>query len=1104
MINRITLSIVIWATFLASCQRTVDSDNSLEEEALFQKISSDSTGISFSNDLVFDKEFNIFTYRNFYNGGGVAIGDINNDGLVDIYFTSNLKKNVLYLNQGGLKFKDITFAAGVAGTRAWSTGVSMADVNADGYLDIYVCNSGDIEGDNKQNELFINNGDLTFTESAKEYGLDDRGFSTHAAFFDYDKDGDLDAYLLNNSYQAIGSFNLMTNKRPKRDSVGGDKFFKNENGKFIDISEEANIYGSVIGFGLGVTVGDINMDGWQDIFVSNDFFERDYLYINQQDGTFKESLTEQMNSISAASMGADLADINNDLYPDIFVTDMLPEPLDRLKQVTTFENWDKINYNVNNGYYWQYNRNMLHLNNGNGTFSEVARLSGVAATDWSWGALFFDMDNDGYKDIFVANGINQDITDLDYLNFISSDETKKKIISETGVDYKGLIDPIPYSKVPNYAFRNKGGVDFENVSKSWGLGDSINSNGSAFGDLDNDGDLDLVVSNVNSRAAIYKNTASEIGNHNFTKLILKGDKGNSHAFGAKIFITTAAGKQYYEQMPIRGFQSSVDSRINIGVGNNKVIDSLVVIWPNGQETVLIDVEVNQIIELHIGDAEKGASTTTKPIEKEIFTKLLGNPFDYEHKENSFVDFDRDRLTYHMNSTVGPKMAKADVNGDGLEDIFIGGAKGFAGELFVQSSNGNFSKSDQEVFKADLNSEDTSIVFFDADGDSDQDIFVASGGNEFGQFDGNLRDRLYLNDGSGNFTKSENALLTKNKFATGTAAAGDFDKDGDIDLFVGVRLIPFLYGVAPDSFLYVNDGKGNFTVDQNSIDTFKEFGMVTNAAWSDIDADGDLDLVCVGEYMPITIIENKEGVLAKSNSYSALSDKNGWWNTMWLGDIDSDGDIDIIAGNHGLNSRFKASAEKPLKLYVNDFDANGTAEQILTTTIEGEIYPFTLKHDLVTQLPSLKKDYLKYQSYNSEKMGDIFSEEILQSSKVYEANFLSTTLFLNNGISDFEVVELPTESQFAPVFAIDVFDYNSDGKLDILLGGNFFEAKPEAGRYDASYGTFLTLSPQGQWQSVPSIRTGLREKGQIRSFIRLEQERLLLIGKNKDAISTLSF
>ena len=620
----------------------------------------------------------------------------------------------------------------------------MVDINADGYLDIYVCNSGDIAGDNKQNELFINNGDLTFAERAEEHGLDDRGFSTHAAFFDYDKDGDLDAYLLNNSYQAIGSFNLMKNKRPERDSVGGDKFFRNEDGKFVDISEEANIYGSVIGFGLGVTVGDINMDGWQDIFVSNDFFERDYLYINQQDGTFKESLTEQMNSISAASMGADLADINNDLYPDIFVTDMLPEPLERLKQVTTFENWDKITYNVKNGYYWQYNRNMLHLNNRNGTFSEVARLAGVAATDWSWGALFFDMDNDGHKDIFVANGIHQDITDLDYLNFISSDETKKRIISKSGVDYKGLIDPIPFSKVPNYAFRNTGGLIFDDVSNSWGLGDSINSNGSAFGDLDNDGDLDLVVSNVNNLAHIYRNTTSDRGANNFIKLVLKGNGENLQAFGAKVYLKDSSSYQYYEQMPIRGFQSSIDSRINIGIGKTASIDTLKVVWPNGTATIKTNVEANQTIELNISDGSKQLAIN-EPKPDPLF-KDMASPIEYQHYENSFVDFDRDRLTYHMNSTRGPVMAKADVNGDGLEDVFIGGAKGYESQLFIQGEGGAFINSKQKEFANHSQSEDTDVIFFDADGDSDQDLYVASGGNEYGQFDGNLRDRLYINNG----------------------------------------------------------------------------------------------------------------------------------------------------------------------------------------------------------------------------------------------------------------------------------------------------------------------------------------------------------------------
>ncbi|WP_416171422.1 CRTAC1 family protein [Algoriphagus boritolerans] len=565
---RVILPYLFFLSFLFSCQK--DPTKVL---TLYQEVAADTSGVDFRNDLSFDEDFNVFTYRNYYNGGGVAIGDINNDGFADLYFTANLGPNKLYLNKGDFKFEDITETAGVAGTRAWSTGVAMADVNGDSFLDIYVCNSGDISGDNKQNELFINQGDGTFIEMAEEYGLADQGFSTHAVFFDYDKDGDLDVYLLNNSYQAIGSFNKMQNERPNRDPVGGDKLFRNDGGKFTDVSEEAGIYGSIIGFGLGITIGDVNQDTWPDIFISNDFFEKDYLYLNNQDGTFTESLESSMRSISAASMGADIADINGDGLLDIFVTDMLPEPQTRLKQVTTFENWDKFQFNKTHGYHYQFSRNMLHVNNGDGTFSEMGRLGNVEATDWSWGALMFDMDNDGMRDIFVANGIYQDITDLDYLNFIDDEQTKSQIISEGGVNYKALIDPIPVNPIPNYAFHNLGELKFENKAEAFGLSQPIHSNGAAYGDLDNDGNLDLVVNNVNQPAQIFKNQGKTLNPNNHSlqvKLIGKGQ--NTQAIGAQIRMTAGDQIFYAEQMPNRGFQSSVDPKITIGLGTLEQVD----------------------------------------------------------------------------------------------------------------------------------------------------------------------------------------------------------------------------------------------------------------------------------------------------------------------------------------------------------------------------------------------------------------------------------------------------------------------------------------------------------------------------------------------------
>lgn len=1096
------LSFILIVTAFVGC-RSTSEEIKTTPLTLFQRL--ENSGVTFTNQLHYDEEFNIYTYRNFYNGGGVAIGDVNNDGLPDIYFTGNQVSNKLYLNKGNLQFEDITEAAGVGGTKAWSTGVSMADINGDGHLDLYVCNSGDVKGDNKQNELFINNGDLTFTEQAVEYGLDDRGFSTHAAFFDFDKDGDLDVYLLNNSYQAIGSFNLMQNERPVRDSVGGDKLYLNDGGRFVDISEQAGIYGSVIGFGLGVTVGDVNNDGWQDIFISNDFFEKDYLYVNNQDGTFSEVMEQSMPSISAASMGADMADFNNDGRPDIFVTDMLPEPLERVKQVTTFENWDKITYNVTNGYHYQYNRNMLHLNNGDGTFSEIGRFAGVAATDWSWGALFFDMDNDGQKDIFVANGIYQDITDLDYLNFISDEEVMKKIITDKGVDYKALIDPVPVNPVPNYTFKNEGNFTFSNMAETWGLATPVHSNGSAYGDLDNDGDLDLVVNNVNLESFLYENRSEEVyPERKHLKIKLLGSGKNTNAIGAKISVRLKDQNQYFEHMPIRGFQSSIDPVITIGLGEADQVDELQVKWPDNTITVLNSVKANQLLVL---SQENGIPMTTTVANKTvnpIFKSSTLTP-DHKHEENSFVDFDRDRLTYHMLSMEGPRLAIGDVNGDGDDDIYIGGAKGQSGKLFLYSK-GSYLDSKNVIFELDASSEDTDAVFVDVDNDGDLDLIIAGGGNEFSVGSAELRDRLYFNDGKGNFSKVDNELFKKNRLITSSIVPADYDNDGLTDLFIGSRAMPFLYGVPANSFIYKNSGDGNFEdVTQKVAPELNKIGMVTDAIWTDIDEDNDLDLLVVGEWMAIEVFENNDGYFKKITEKYGLENYKGWWNTIKAADVDNDGDIDFIVGNHGTNSRFKASPESPLALYVNDFDKNGTAEHILCVTEGEKQIPYTLKHELVAQMPSLKKKYLKYKNYNDKSLTEIFTPEQLEKSVINSATHLSSAVLLNNN-GKFKIIDLPPQAQFSPVYAITAEDFDNDGILDLLIGGNFRGAKPEAGKYDASYGLFLKGTGEGKFVPLGSGASGISVKGDIRDIqqVQVSGKKIIFIALNNDSIKAFTY
>ncbi len=1093
LLNR-TLIRVIWLLmplFIYSCGKKAGEQ---QGKHLFTLMPASVTHADFVNHLDYDKQlknkFNIYTYRNFYNGGGVGLGDVNNDGLIDIFMTSNMGPNVLYLNKGDFEFEDISLRAGITGKGQWSTGVSFADVNGDGWVDIYVCNSGNVEGDERHNELYINNGDLTFSEKAKDYGIGDNGYSTHGAFFDYDKDGDLDLYLLNNSFRAIGSFNLKENQRFIRDSIGGDKLFRNDSNKFTDVSAQAGIYGSVIGFGLGVTVGDIDQDGWMDIYVSNDFFERDYIYLNNHDGTFKEALTDMMPCVSAASMGADMADINNDRFPEIFSTDMIPEHDDRLKTKTTFDSWDNYSSNVKNGYHQQFTRNMLQLNNADGTFSEIGRLAGVYATDWSWGALILDLDNDGLKDLFVANGIYKDLTDQDYIEYFSNRDMAMSIVSGKKVDYKTLIDAIPSVKIPSYAFKNMGGYRFQNMATPWGLDTPSFSNGSAYGDLDNDGDLDLVVNNVNMPMFIYRNeTSNQLPENHFLKVIIKGEHGNTDAIGTKITVKHKGKSFYLEQMPVRGFKSTVDSRPNLGLGPLTMVDSLIVEWPDGRVTVMTDVQTNQTLTLYQKDALTMSLQMVDSLgsQNDFFEDISAEGrINFLHKEDDFDDFKRERLIYHMMSTEGPRMCKGDVNGDGLDDIYVGGAKGQPGALMIQLKNGTFVPVEKPLFEADKISEDIDCAMFDADQDGDLDLYVASGGNEFPSSSSALSDRLYINNGKGHFVKSGQILPAGKYENTSCVRAEDFDNDGVVELFVGIRLKPFLYGVPVNGYLLENDGKGNFTnVTSQIAPELQDIGMIRDMLWEDVDGDGDKDMIIAGDWMPLKIFINEKGVFKEKKDAFGAGKTQGWWNCLASGDFDKDGDVDFIAGNHGLNSRFKASAEKPVSMYVNDFDLNGSVEQIICVYDGDSSYPLALKHDLIRQLPGLGRKYKKYEMYKCQQITDIFPPEQLKSSIHLDANVLETSLFINNGSGQFTRESLPVEVQFSPVFAADVADYNGDGNLDILLGGNLYNVKPEVGRYDASYGSFLLGDGRGGFRNIPPKLSGFHLNGEVRGIMEIK-------------------
>jgi len=1077
------------------------------------------TGIDFVNQVDYTDDFNPYIYKNFYNGGGVAIGDINNDGLSDIFFCGNLQPNKLYLNKGNFQFEDITKESSVASKGVWSTGVSFVDINGDGYLDIYVCKSGTPEGKNRHNELFINNGDLTFTERAKEYGIADLGLSVHAAFFDYDKDGDLDCYLLNNSIRSVGGYDLIKDQREIRDPLGGNKLYRfksplegEQRGVFIDVSEEAGIYGSQIGFGLGVTIGDVNKDGWLDMFVSNDFFERDYLYINNTDGTFDEALEDYIQEISLGSMGADMADINNDTYPEIFVTEMLPENDARMKTTAVFEDWDKYQRNLMTGYYRQFPRNVLQLNIEGQSFSEIGRLAGVHATDWSWGALILDMDNDGLKDLFVANGIYKDLTDHDYINYMADPATIRQILIEESMGVKKLIDMVPSNPIPNYAFQNQGELTFENRASEWGLNIPSHSNGSAYGDLDNDGDLDLVVNNVNMPSFVFRNNAEMVlENNNYLMFKLVGERFNTYGLGTKITIRDRNSTFYQELAPFRGFQSTVDPRIHFGLGNIDEVDSVIVQWLDGRRTILTDVPTNQEITIYQKKASGTADFNTVAVEdlqEPVFTDVSDNvSWTYQHVENDYVDFDRDRLLFHMRSNEGPKMCKGDVNGDGLEDIFIAGAKDAASTLLIQESNMTFRKSNQALFQKDAKSEDTDCLFFDADGDGDPDLYVASGGNEYSSSSSVLRDRLYMNDGNGSFTRSPQVLPTLRFESTSSVDAADYDNDGDIDLFVGIRLRPFLYGVPVNGYILENDGRGNFTnVTEKIAPELMNVGLITDGLWFDFDNDKDLDLAVAGEWMPVKIFKNQGSVFSDFTESAGLDSTNGFWNTLETADLDGDGDLDLIGGNMGLNTRFRATRHEPVKMVVNDFDKNGTAEQIISVYNNGKSYPMVLRDDLIMQIPVLKKKYLKYHSYKEQTVEDIFSEEQLKNAIQLHVFETHSSIFVNNGDGTFSHKPLPLNTQFSIVYGMEIADYNQDGHLDIVLGGNLSKAKPETGIYNASYGVFLQGDGKLNFESLSPNESGFFTKGELRDFLRIQstQNNFLLVGRNNDKLKIFKY
>lgn len=1046
--------------------------------------------------------FNIIEYLYFYNGGGVSAGDINNDGLVDLYFTANQLQNKLYLNKGNFVFEDITERAGVAGQGNWKTGTTMADVDGDGLLDIFVCGVGNYKYFNGRNQLFINNGDLTFSDRTEEWGLTFQGFSTHGSFFDYDNDGDLDLYLLNHSVHSARSYGQSA-LRHQKDSLAGDKLYRNElipSGvkRFTDVTSLAGILSSQIAYGLSVGVSDINFDGLSDIYVSNDFHENDYLYINRGDGTFEEELTKSIPHTSRFSMGNDIADINNDGYTDILTLDMLPKDEEVIKTTAGEDSYDIYSYKLRFGYHHQFLRNTLQLNRGPATegyhlFSDIAPLAGVHATDWSWAPLLADFDNDSFKDLFVANGIVTRPNDLDYMNFISSDSAQRFYA------YKEFIKNMPSGSVPNLFFRNSGDLTFSDETETWLGTKPTFSTGATYADLDNDGDLDLVINNVNDKATILRNDTPP-DRQGWLQIELVGEGLNRYGVGARIIVYAGKKSIHQEQILSRGWQSSVTPVLHVGIGDAASADSIHVIWPDKRYQTLPSTKRNQRIKVFqretSGTWDFHKSRNAPPL------LSLHATLSFTHRENDYNAFNTEKLIPHMVSTQGPLICAGDLNGDSLQDFFIGGAAGQPGQIFFQNQAGQFRVEQQPSLVSDSAFEDTGSAFFDANGDGFTDLVVMSGGQQFAGTDARLKPRLYLNNGKGLLTRSHS--LPEIFVNASCAKPHDFDGDGDVDIFIGGRVVAGQYGISPESFLLVNDGNGQFTDMSNKLrgSQGNKLGMVSDAVWSDLNNDQRPDLLVVGEWMPVTVlIQDEHGIFIDQTSDFGLDKTHGWWNTLEAADFDGDGDIDFVAGNLGLNSRLTANEDQPVTLYVGDMDNNGGTDHLLTYFNEGQQHPFITRDQLVKQVPSFKRKFLKYVNFRKVRREQIIPAAEIGNYVVLQA-YTFASAYLENRNGKFQVRPLPVEAQLSPMFSFCSGDFNSDGKKDLLAVGNLYAVQPDFGRYDAGYGLMMTGDGNGNFQALTPQTSGFLVEGQgraIQSVKSAEGNEVFIVGRNNDSL-----
>ena len=1110
MMNYFRKNTVCTAALIMACIFSACKPGTKTKDALFETLDSKRTGLDFNNKLSYNPQFNLFKYMYFYNGSGVGAADFNKDGLVDLFFGSNQGSNQLYLNTGNIQFKNATKEAGIPDDGGWTTGISVIDINNDGRLDIYVCRVGNFETLKGRNLLLINKGNNkdgvpVFGEEASAFGLDFSGFSTQAAFLDYDADGDLDMFLLNHSVHQNGTFKPRKDFAGTYNEVSGDRLFRNDQNLFTDVTRQSGINSTAIGYGLGIVVADINLDGYPDIYIGNDFHENDYLYINQQNGTFKEEGEARMMHTSQFSMGVDVADVNNDAHPEIISVDMLPADPYILKRSLGEDAYDIFKFKIGAGYSHQYTRNNFQFNRRNGLFSEIGLYSGIAATDWSWAPLWVDFDNDGLKDLFISNGIPKRMNDIDYINFVTAGDIQQMIRDNNmqGKDL-ALIDKFPEIKLPNKFYHNKGDLTFEDQDDRIKGNQPTFSNGAAYADLDNDGDLDIIVNNIDAAALVYENKNNKATEKSSLKINLRGPANNVNAIGARIIVYANNQVRTYEKYPVKGFLSSMEVPLLVGT-KNTIIDSMLLVWPDNSyqklqaQPVASSVDVVYQKSLPLFDF---ARLTARPLNssKQMEDISAAVNIDFLHQENQFAEFDRESLIPHMLSTEGPALAVADVNHDGLEDIFLGSSRDKKAALFLQQSSGKFMRYVQPALELDSIYEDTDACFTDVNNDGHVDLVVASGGNEFYGDEFHNTPRVYLNDGKANFTTLQNAF--GNLYLTAsTVVAHDFTGDGFTDLFIGARTVPWEYGQTPRSYLLKNDQTGKFTdVTNLYAPELSLCGFVTQALWLDVDKDNDKDLLLTLEWGGIEAYVDHKGKFTKK----ILTDKKGWWNSLLPCDVDNDGDIDFIAGNLGLNSRLRASIEQPLRLYFNDFDGNGKKEQVLTYYLDAKEIPFANKAELEKQMPLLKKKFLYAGDFAKASPKDLFDAPKLSSSKVWTADYMANSILINNGNLQFETRPLPALAQFSSIRDAVVVNANDDNLPDVLLMGNYYDPNIEMGRYDADFGTLLINKGGGKF--VAESINDLSIKGQVRHIkpVTIGKNPAWVLARNSDSARVIRF